>query len=77
MTAKKWLDYIEKQKRNNFKEQRDRQTYRPTDGVNEKNNRLLAMHGVNTTENNTILTTQMVNMYWHHTIVRRQANDEI
>ena len=47
LTAKKWLDFIEKQKRrSNLKEDRDRQTYRhthiQTDRVNDKkNNRLL------------------------------------
>jgi len=38
MTAKKWLDYIDKQKRRNkLKEHRDRQT----DRVNNKNDRLI------------------------------------
>ena len=31
LTAKKWLDSVEKQKRSDLKEQRDRQTYRHTD----------------------------------------------
>jgi len=51
MTAKKWLDSIEKQKKKkiDLKEQRDKQTdrrtYRQTDSETEsttKNNRLLA-----------------------------------
>ena len=36
LTAKKWLDSIEKQKRSNLKEHRDRQTYRQTDRVNDQ-----------------------------------------
>jgi len=37
MTAKKWLDSIEKQKRRiNLKEQHDKQTYIQTDRVNDK-----------------------------------------
>jgi len=41
--AKKWLDFIEKQKRRiNLKEQRDRQTDGQTESTT-KNNRLLAL----------------------------------
>ena len=41
MAAKKWLDSIEKQKRIDLKEQRDRQMHRQTESTT-KNNRLLA-----------------------------------
>jgi len=42
-TARKWLESIEKQKRIDLKEQRDKQTYRRTDKPESttKNNRLL------------------------------------
>ena len=41
LTAKKWLDSIDKQKRSNLKEHRDRQTEIQTESTT-KNNRLLA-----------------------------------
>jgi len=37
VTAEKWLDSIEKQKRSDLNEQRDRRRYIQTDRVNNKN----------------------------------------
>ena len=50
--AKKWLDSIEKQKRIDLKEQREKHTDRRTDRVNEKKIMdFMARRGVNTAYN--------------------------
>ena len=52
MTAKKWLDSIQKQKRIDLKEQREKHTDRRTDRVNEKKIMdFMARRGVNTAYN--------------------------